>query len=161
MGPVCNLNCEYCFLPRKQALFRSRRTIRMSDKVYQRSITNYIASSPPRIVEFSGGGEPTLLGVDFFKWRRTAKAFMNKRTISNALRQTDDADGRMVPVPEKAQFQWSVSASRPKDVHDRYRRDRTGKGTFDKVMQGLKLLQNIRSTITYWRALPVKQRDIR
>ncbi len=66
-GPLCNLNCEYCFYLEKQALFGANGKYRMSDEVLSSFIINYIKSQPTPIVEFVWqGGEPTLLGIDFF-----------------------------------------------------------------------------------------------
>jgi uncharacterized protein len=68
IGPVCNLNCEYCFYLEKKAFFGTREEYRMSDEVLSHFITNYIKSQPTPVVEFVWqGGEPTLLGIDFFK----------------------------------------------------------------------------------------------
>ena len=68
IGPLCNLNCEYCFYLEKQVLFAADKKYRMSDKVLSAFITNYITSQPTPVVEFVWqGGEPTLLGIDFFR----------------------------------------------------------------------------------------------
>src|SRR5512136_93906 len=87
IGPLCNLNCEYCFYLEKQALFGAGEKYRMSDKVLSAFITSYITSQPTPIVEFVWqGGEPTLLGIDFFK--RVVdlqKPFMKRKTITNSL----------------------------------------------------------------------------
>src|SRR5512143_2370412 len=67
-GPACNLNCEYCFYLEKQALFGKDEKYRISDDVLRAFIMNYITSQPTPVVPFVWqGGEPTLLGVDFFK----------------------------------------------------------------------------------------------
>ena len=68
IGPVCNLDCEYCFYLEKKALFGPGEQYRMSDEVLRAFIANYITSQPTPVVEFVWqGGEPTLLGIDFFK----------------------------------------------------------------------------------------------
>jgi sulfatase maturation enzyme AslB (radical SAM superfamily) len=68
IGPICNLKCEYCFYLEKQALFPAGEKYRMFDDVLRAYITNYIKSQPTPVVEFVWqGGEPTLLGIDFFK----------------------------------------------------------------------------------------------
>ena len=68
IGPVCNLNCEYCFYIEKQALYPAGEQYRMPDNVLAAFITKYITSQPTPVVEFVWqGGEPTLLGLDFFK----------------------------------------------------------------------------------------------
>jgi uncharacterized protein len=144
IGPICNLNCEYCFYLEKQVLFPAGEQHRMSDKVLSAFITNYITSQPTPVVEFVWqGGEPTLLGIDFFKRViELQKPFKGQKTISNSL-QTNGTllDAEWCQFLKKHNFMVGISLDGPKDVHDRYRRDRKGKGTFDQVMRGLKLLQ--------------------
>ena len=144
IGPVCNLNCEYCFYLEKQALFAAGEKYRMSDKVLSAFITNYITSQPTPVVEFVWqGGEPTLLGIDFFK--RVVdlqKPFVKRKTITNSL-QTNGTllTAEWCQFLKKHNFMVGISLDGPKEIHDRYRRDRKGNGTFDQVMRGLKLLQ--------------------
>jgi len=144
IGPVCNLNCEYCFYLEKQALFGPDEKYRMSDEVLRAFITNYIASQPTPVVEFVWqGGEPTLLGVDFFKRLiEFQKPFAQQKTITNSL-QTNGTllTDEWCRFLKKHNFMVGISLDGPKEVHDRYRRDRKGKGTFDQVMRGLSLLQ--------------------
>lgn len=144
IGPKCNLNCEYCFYLEKQALFPADEKYRMSDKVLSAFITNYISSQPTPMVEFVWqGGEPSLLGIDFFKKVvEFQKPFIKKKTISNSL-QTNGTllTDEWCHFLKKHNFMVGISLDGPKGIHDRYRRDRAGSGTFDKVMRGLKLLQ--------------------
>ncbi len=144
IGPACNLNCEYCFYLEKQALFGPGEQYRMSDKVLSAFITNYITSQPtPEVAFVWQGGEPTLLGIDFFK--RVVELqlpFARLKTISNSL-QTNGTllTDEWCAFLKKNNFAVGISLDGPKEVHDRYRRDRAGKGTFDQVMLGLRLLQ--------------------
>jgi len=87
IGPICNLNCDYCFYLEKQALFPEGENYRMTDKVLSTFITKYITSQPKTIVEFVWqGGEPTLLGINFFKKViDLQRPFIGEKTISNAL----------------------------------------------------------------------------
>lgn len=144
IGPACNLHCEYCFYLEKQALFSPGGQYRMSDDVLSAFITNYIASQPTPMVEFVWqGGEPTLLGIDFFKRVvELQKPFLKKKTITNSL-QTNGTllTDKWCQFLKKNNFMVGISIDGPKEIHDRYRRDRKGKGTFDQVMRGLKLLQ--------------------
>jgi len=82
-GPDCNLDCDYCFYLEKQALFSNKRGFRMSDTVLQTFIENYIRSQSPSVVEFVWqGGEPTLLGVEFFeRVIELQRPFTNTKTI--------------------------------------------------------------------------------
>jgi uncharacterized protein len=144
IGPVCNLNCEYCFYLEKQALFAADEKYRMSDKVLSAFITNYITSQPTPVVEFVWqGGEPTLLGIDFFKRViELQKPFAGQKTITNSL-QTNGTllTDEWCSFLKKNNFMVGISLDGPKEVHDRYRRDRKGMGSFDQVMRGLRLLQ--------------------
>jgi uncharacterized protein len=144
IGPACNLNCEYCFYLEKKALFGPREDYRMPDDVLSAFIRGYIEAQPTPAVEFTWqGGEPTLLGIDFF--RRVIefqKPFMRRKTITNSL-QTNGTllTDKWCAFLKKHGFLVGISLDGPKDVHDRYRRDRKGEGSFDRVMRGLRLLQ--------------------
>lgn len=144
IGPLCNLNCEYCFYLEKQALFGPDENYRMSDDVLSAFIANYVKSQPTPVVEFVWqGGEPTLLGIDFFKRVvQLQKQFSGAKTITNSL-QTNGTllDDDWCRFLKKHNFMVGISLDGPKEIHDRYRRDRKGTGTFDKVMRGLKALQ--------------------
>ena len=144
IGPLCNLNCEYCFYLEKQALFAQDEKYRMPDDVLRAFIANYITSQPTPIVEFVWqGGEPTLLGIDFFKRViELQKQFAGAKTITNAL-QTNGTllTDEWCAFLKKHNFMVGISLDGPKEIHDRYRRDRKGTGSFDQVMHGLKLLQ--------------------
>lgn len=144
IGPACNLNCEYCFYLEKQALFGEGEQYRMPKDVLAAYITSYITAQPTPIVEFVWqGGEPTLLGIDFF--RRVIelqRPFLKQKTISNSL-QTNGTllTDEWCAFLKANGFMVGISLDGPKEIHDRYRRDRSGNGTFDTVMQGLRLLQ--------------------
>jgi serine-type anaerobic sulfatase-maturating enzyme len=144
IGPACNLNCDYCFYLEKQALFGASEQYRMSDDVLRAFIAGYITSQPTPVVEFVWqGGEPTLLGIDFF--RRVVdlqRAFAGHKTITNAL-QTNGTllTDAWCSFLKKHHFMVGLSLDGPREIHDRYRRDRKGDATFDHVMRGLKLLQ--------------------
>lgn len=144
IGPVCNLDCEYCFYLEKQALFGTDEKYRMSDEVLSAFITNYIKSQPTPVVEFVWqGGEPTILGIDFFKRViKLQRPFVRQKTITNSL-QTNGTllNDEWCDFLKKHNFMVGISLDGPKEIHDRYRRDRQGNGTFERAMKGLKLLQ--------------------
>ena len=144
IGPLCNLNCEYCFYLEKQALFGANEKYRMPDDVLRAFIINYITSQPTPVVEFVWqGGEPTLLRIDFFKRVvELQKHFAGSKTIANSL-QTNGTllTDEWCAFLKKHNFMVGISLDGPKEIHDRYRHDRKGAGSFDQVMHGLKLLQ--------------------
>lgn len=143
-GPLCNLNCAYCFYLEKKALFNPKADFRMSDKVLSTFITRYISSQPTPEVEFVWqGGEPTLLGIDFFQ-RVVAlqQPFAGRKKIRNSL-QTNGTllTDTWCQFLKKHHFMVGLSLDGPKEIHDRYRRNHKDKGSFDRVMNGLKLLR--------------------
>ena len=143
-GPACNLNCEYCFYLEKQALFGAGENYRMSDEVLTAYITKYITSQPAPVVEFVWqGGEPTLLGLEFFnKVIMIQKPFAGRKTITNSI-QTNGTllTDEWCKFLKDNNFLVGISLDGPETIHDRYRRRRDGAGSFADVMRGLKLLQ--------------------
>lgn len=144
IGPVCNLHCEYCFYLEKQALFGPGEDYRMPEDLLAAFIRNYIEAQPTPVVAFVWqGGEPTLLGMDFFKRVvRLQKSLAGQKTITNSLQ----TNGTLLTEAwcaflKKHGFMVGISVDGPEEIHDRYRRDRKGNGTFHRVMRGLKLLQ--------------------
>jgi uncharacterized protein len=99
------------------------------------------------VVEFTWqGGEPTLLGLDFF--RRVVelqRPYRTRKEIRNSL-QTNGMhlDAAWCEFFRKHDFLVGISLDGPREIHDRYRKDRHGKGTFDRVMQSIRLLQQHR-----------------
>src|SRR5512142_1952599 len=68
IGPGCDIKCDYCFYLEKRALFDSDERYRMSDEVPARYIDGYVAAQPTPVAEFVWhGGEPTLIGLNFFR----------------------------------------------------------------------------------------------
>jgi uncharacterized protein len=144
IGPVCNLDCDYCFYLEKEALFGADEKYRMSEKVLSAFVKNYITFQPTPIVEFVWqGGEPTLLGLDFFERAiELQKPFVKRKTITNSLQ----TNGTLLTAEwcrflKRHNFMVGISLDGPLEIHDRYRSDRKGQGTFDGVMRGLRLLQ--------------------
>lgn len=144
IGPICNLRCTYCFYLEKQAFFDIGEKYRMSDEVLVAFIREYITTQLTPVVEFVWqGGEPNLLGLDFF--RRVVelqRLFAAGKTITNSL-QTNGTllSDEWCTFLKQHNFMVGISLDGPREVHDRYRCDHQGKGSFDAVMQGLKLLQ--------------------
>ena len=68
MGPVCNLECKYCFYLEKNHLFPKGELFRMQDDVLEAYIQKYICEQDlPEISFVWQGGEPTLAGIPFFE----------------------------------------------------------------------------------------------
>lgn len=144
IGPVCDIKCDYCFYLEKRALFDRDEQYRMPDPVLEAYIRQYVEAQPTRVVEFVWhGGEPTLLGVDFFRRVVELQApYRERKEIRNTL-QTNalHLDDEWCAFFKANDFFIGVSLDGPQDIHDRYRKDRHDRGTFERVMHGVRLLQ--------------------
>jgi uncharacterized protein len=144
MGPICNLECKYCYYLDKAALYPSTKNFRMPNEVLVEYVRQYIASQAGPEVNFAWqGGEPTLLGVDYF--RRVVElqnCFADGKKIGNAI-QTNGTllDEEWCAFFRENSFLVGVSVDGPKELHDRYRVDKGDRSTFDKVMTGIELLK--------------------
>ncbi|HEU5458723.1 MAG TPA: radical SAM protein, partial [Terracidiphilus sp.] len=146
-GPICNLDCKYCFYLEKENLYPDTRHWAMSPDVLENYIRQYISSRPGRQIQFAWqGGEPTLLGVDFF--RRVVELqnqYANGRQIHNALQTNgtllDDAWGEFLA---ENHFLVGLSIDGPRELHDYYRVDKGDAPTFDRVMRGVEKLKKHR-----------------
>lgn len=144
-GAACNLSCDYCFYIDKKSLYPDG-TFRMGDEVLESCIRQLIEAHRVQRVTLSWqGGEPTLMGLDFYK---RAIALQNKyrkpgMTFENTL-QTNGVllDDAWCAFLKENDFLVGLSLDGPGELHDIYRKDKIGRGTFEKVMAGLRLLHN-------------------
>ena len=144
-GPICNLDCTYCYYLEKENLYAAKgRDYRMSDTVLESYIRQYIQSQPAQHVSFAWqGGEPTLLGVPFFeRVLELQKKYAGDKIIDNALQTNgtllDDAWGEFLA---RNKFLIGLSIDGPAEIHDAYRVDKGGQPTFARVMHGLDTLK--------------------
>ena len=144
IGPICNLDCKYCFYLEKQKLYPEEHEWKMSDVVLEEYIRQYIESQPvPEITFAWQGGEPTLLGMDFFrKAVQVQQKYAGGKTIFNAL-QTNGIllDREWCEFLVANKFLVGISIDGPRALHDKYRVDKGQKPTFDAVMRGVELLK--------------------
>lgn len=144
IGPICNLNCSYCFYLEKEGLYERGEHWKMSDAVLESYVRQYIQSQETPEITFAWqGGEPTLLGVEFFeRVVQLQKQYADGRPVSNAI-QTNGTllDDRWCEFLAANQFLVGLSVDGPKKLHDQLRVDKQGNGTFDQVMRGLGFLK--------------------
>ena len=138
-GSDCNIDCKYCFYKDRAPEFGKGRQ-RMSDEVLDKLVKDYMRLGFPVSGFAWQGGEPTLMGVDFF---RRAVELQKKygrggQQVSNTL-QTNGVlvDDKWCRFFHDNKFLLGISIDGPKEFHDYYRRDHSGAGTFDKVMRGI------------------------
>ena len=143
-GPACNLNCEYCFYQEKKQLFSQKGHYKLPSQVLETFIKQYIESQEAPEVHFTWqGGEPTLLGIEFYKNAVNLQSkYCDGKTIINAI-QTNGVliDDRWGEFFSENQFLVGISIDGPQKIHDRYRRGPKGQPTFEAVMKGLETLK--------------------
>lgn len=140
----CNLRCDYCFYLGKCALYPQADRHRMSDKVMRRMISSFLATEQAQYNFGWQGGEPTLMGLDFFrKVINSQKEFgRSGAQVSNGLQTnatliTDEWAGHFA----EHNFLIGVSIDGPPAIHNRFRTYTDGRGAHAQVMKGLASLK--------------------
>ncbi|MEJ2109730.1 MAG: anaerobic sulfatase maturase [Acidobacteriota bacterium] len=147
IGAVCNLDCSYCFYLGKESLYPQKSAhgdFRMSDTVLENYVRQYIAIQNAPEIHFAWqGGEPTLMGLDFFR-RVVAlqRRYKGGKTVHNAL-QTNGIllTDEWCAFLREQEFLVGLSIDGPADLHDRYRRDKAGRPTHTRTMEAWKRLK--------------------
>ena len=144
-GAACNLACRYCYYLDKGTFGTAAGPPRMPDDILESYIAQHIAASPDEIIRFSWhGGEPTILGADYY---RSVVQIQRRlcppgRRIANGMQTNgtllDDDWGRFLAAEA---FSVGLSLDGPRALNDRYRLTRNGRSTFDETMRGYEVLK--------------------
>ena len=144
-GATCNLDCEYCFFLSKEMLYPGSR-FRMAEELQENYIRQLLEahSRVPEVVVAWQGGEPTMMGLDFFrrsvelerKYARPGQRILNTMQTNGTL-----LTGEWGQFLKENDFLVGISIDGPQQMHDAYRVDKGGKPTFDRVMRGLDVLK--------------------
>jgi len=143
-GSACNLNCDYCFFLKKEQLYPGS-TFRMSDEVHEAYIKQlFEAHQVPQVTVAWQGGEPTLMGLDFF--RRSMELQKKYQKPGTSIENTFQTNGILLDDEwcrffHENNFLVGLSLDGPQELHDTFRKDKGGHGTFEKVVKALRLLQ--------------------
>jgi uncharacterized protein len=144
IGPICNLDCTYCFYLEKEKLFPSNENFRMTDEVLESYIRQYIEQQDVPEVSFAWqGGEPTLMGVGFFrKVVELQRKYAKGKRVGNAL-QTNGTllSDEWCEFLAANGFLVGLSMDGPARFHDAYRVTKKGAGSYEQVLGGLRLLK--------------------
>lgn len=143
-GSTCNIDCTYCFFLSKEALYPNEKS-RMTAATLEQYIRQLLESHRgPNVTVAWQGGEPTLMRVEFFELavQLVAKYKRPEQTVLHTF-QTNGIllDDEWCLFFKQHRFLVGLSVDGPREVHDTYRRDRLARGTFDKVMDGWRLLR--------------------
>ena len=143
-GAICNLDCKYCFFLSKEMLYPGDR-FRMSDELLETYIRQLLETQPLGDVNVAWqGGEPTLMGINFF--RRAIEYVEQHRKAGQNVLHTIQTNGTLLD-DEWCEFfkQHNVlvglSVDGPQPMHDAYRVNKRGAGSFCEVMQGYAVLR--------------------
>ena len=141
-GSLCNLDCAYCYYLDKSELYGGREP-RMSLEDLERYVRCYIDACETDEITFNWhGGEPLVLGLDFYK---KAVEFQQKYKGDKRISNTLQTNATLVTDEwacffAENNFLLGVSVDGPPEVHDRYRRDKGGAPTCEKVIKGIQKL---------------------
>ena len=143
-GALCNLDCAYCFFLKKESLYPGS-SFHMSDEVMESYVRQIIQSGQPTIAW--QGGEPTLMGLDFFRRALAAeKKFLRPGQVVENTLQTNGIliDEEWCKFLNQNRFLVGISMDGPRQLHDAYRKDKGGNSTFDRVVEAVHLMQKHR-----------------
>lgn len=151
-GSQCNLDCSYCFYLHKEDLFHHPKTPRMSESLLEAHLRQYIEAQTGDEVVFSWqGGEPTLMGLDFFlrvvklqqKYKKPDQRIENDLQTNGIL-----LDDEWCAFLKKNNFLVGLSIDGPAALHDVYRYSKGNKPTHERVMHAVKLLHQYQIKFT-------------
>ena len=143
VGAVCNLACAYCYYLEKANLYKDTSKHVMSDELLEKFIREYIGSQTMHEVLFTWhGGETLMRPLSFYrKVVELQRQYAGGHAIDNCIQ----TNGTLL-TDEWCEFfkenNWlvGISIDGPQEFHDEYRKNRSGRPSFAKVMQGIRLL---------------------
>jgi uncharacterized protein len=146
-GAICNLDCRYCFFLSKERLFPGSH-FRMSDALLEDYTRQHIAAHDVPEVTFAWqGGEPTLMGLEFFRRAVELQQKYRKpgtRILNTIQTNATTLNGEWCRFFHEHKFLLGISLDGPRALHDAYRVDKGGSPTFDRVMAGVALAKEHR-----------------
>ena len=154
-GAHCNLACKYCYYLEKNNLYQNSHRHLMSDEMLEQFTREYIeAQTMPQVLFTWHGGEPLMRSIDFYK---KALALQKKYAHGKQIDNVIQTNGTLL-TDEWCEFfaknHWlvGISIDGPQEYHDHYRVTPAGKPSWEKVMQGIRLLKKHR---VEWNAMAV------
>ena len=148
VGAICNLDCGYCYYLEKKDFYPKTESFRMADDLLEEYIIQHIEACPKKLIFFSWhGGEPTILGIDYFrrivelqqKYRPPGRNILNGIQTNGTLLNED-----WCRFLSQHGFQVGLSIDGPRELHDRYRITKGSEPTHAQVMHAYRLLQKHR-----------------
>ncbi|GET29539.1 anaerobic sulfatase maturase [Prolixibacter sp. SD074] len=141
-GPDCNLDCSYCFYLEKDELFPDTKVHRMSLEIQEEMIRQVMQQSGPNVSIAWQGGEPALMGLDFYKRAiELEKKYGYGKVVGNGFQTNGTLLNREWAKFFK-EYDWLIGLSLdgPQHIHDRFRKDKSEQPTWVKVENVAKML---------------------
>ena len=143
VGSACNLACQYCYYLEKELLYPNNKRSWMSEETLETFIQQYFLAQTQPYVSFTWhGGEPLLRSISFYKkalklQQKYGKGFYIENSLQTKGTLLTDEWCRFF---KENNFLIGLSIDGPATVHDAYRQTLSGKGSFQKVLNGIRLL---------------------
>jgi uncharacterized protein len=148
IGSICNLQCDYCYYLKKQSLYPDDQSFRLPDDLLEKYIRQHIEACPDPVIRFAWhGGEPTLLGLDYF--RRIVEIQRKYQSSHRQIFNGIQTNGTLLDedwcrfLAEKG-FGAGLSLDGPQEMHDSHRLTKGGRPTHSQAMRGYELLRKHR-----------------
>jgi len=145
IGPLCNLDCRYCYYLRNEHFYPKGESFRMSDDILEEYIIQHISASADPVIRFTWhGGEPTILGLDYF--RKIVELQRKHKPHNQSIANGIQTNGTLLSEDwcrflKAESFAVGLSLDGPEEIHNRYRLTKDQKSTHEKVMRGYELLR--------------------
>jgi len=140
----CNSHCVYCFYRRTESLYPEPAEHRMRAETLEPMVREFLELRQPETIFSWQGGEPTLAGLDFFREAvRLERAYGRPgQVVGNALQTNGlNLDREWADFLAEFQFLVGLSLDGPEEIHNTYRTNAAGRGTFEMVMAAAELLR--------------------
>ncbi len=144
-GATCNLDCRYCYYRDKSSLYTDSGPFRMTEGMLEDYIIQHIEAASGTEVNFSWhGGEPTTLGLEFF--RQVVSLQQKHRPAGWSIRNGIQTNGLLLDDEwcrffAAEGFSVGLSLDGPAELHDPYRVTRGGKPTHVQAMRAFEFLR--------------------
>jgi len=140
----CNLRCEYCFYLPRSELYPETTRHRMSNAVLEAMISGYMKTDQPQYAFGWQGGEPLLMGEEFFKKATDLQKACGRpgAVVANGLQtNTTLVTDSLAKHLAEYKFLAGVSLDGWPELHDRFRKTVDGRGSHAMVIAGLEKLR--------------------
>jgi uncharacterized protein len=143
-GAVCNLDCKYCFFLSKEVLYPGSHNF-MTIEMLEEYIKQLLQSHKiPEVAVSWQGGEPMLMGLDFFK--KSIEFVEKYKRPDQRISHSMQTNGTLINDEwamffKRNNYLIGLSVDGPKEIHDKFRVNKGGSGSFDQVMRGWEFLR--------------------